>query len=201
MMEEPTGWIEKHQEVIARAEAAEASAHDAWGQRNAIYAELTKAQARADAAEKHVAFLRDALGDERQSVWRDAKLSVSTEKAVEIMLEWNASADRAEARAEAAEKERDHFAKLYAEEGHAKMVLMEESSERLARAEVAEDERDEFRRALDKGLPPTIEAQSEINHWRERAKDMEKALQEIVDNTSERSLANHIARAALEATP
>jgi chromosome segregation ATPase len=163
MMEEPTDWIEKHQ---ARAEAAEASAHDAWGQRNAIYAELTKAQARAEAAEKHVAFLRDALGEEHQSVWRDAKLSVSTEKAVEIMLEWNASADRAEARAEA-----------------------------------AEDERDEFRRALDKGLPPTIEAQSEINHWRERAKDMEKALQEIVDNTSERSLASNIARAALEATP
>jgi len=115
----------------ARAEAAEASAHDAWGQRNAIYAELTKAQARAEAAEKHVAFLRDALGEEHQSVWRDAKLSVSTEKAVEIMLEWNASADRAEARAEAAEK----------------------------------------------------------------------ALQEIVDNTSERSLASNIARAALEATP
>ena len=45
----------------ARAEAAEASARDGWGQRNAIYAELTKAQARADAAEKERDMLKAAL--------------------------------------------------------------------------------------------------------------------------------------------
>jgi hypothetical protein len=46
-------------ELEARAETAEASARDGWGQRDAIYAELVKVQARAEAAEEKA--LKEAI--------------------------------------------------------------------------------------------------------------------------------------------
>lgn len=47
-----------------------------------------------EALRKHVAFLRDALGMDRTSIWRDAKLSASTEEAIEAVLEWSADSAR-----------------------------------------------------------------------------------------------------------
>jgi hypothetical protein len=66
--------------------------------------QLAEALEERDELTKHVAFLRDALGKEHKSVWRDAKLSASTEEAVEAILEW--SADSARVSALSAEVER-----------------------------------------------------------------------------------------------
>jgi hypothetical protein len=63
---------------------------------------------------KHVAFLRDALGKDRKSIWRDAKLSASTEEAVEAILEWSADSARADALAQEVERLREERDELQA---------------------------------------------------------------------------------------
>lgn len=55
---------------------------------------LAEKDARIAELANHVVFLRDALGEDRRSIWRDAKLSSSAEEAVETIEEWLSDARR-----------------------------------------------------------------------------------------------------------
>lgn len=126
----------------ARIEDTRKDSADAWNQRNAIYAELVKVQARAETAEK--------------------ELTESEEKSdqrLKMALEWKRSRDDyyerldiAKARAEAAENERDVLSYKLEQSQRSQDVIVK-------RAEAAEKECDRLREELTK-----IACMADMNH-------------------------------------